>query len=205
MSKTPKICCFTNGELDRESGAYFVWIIETYGEKRSICLLPEGTINDPATCSSATLEYYIAVGDVQSITMRHAMQLLDGKQKEAAIKFIKLCGSRVPRLDQVKMSTKPKVRCFKRLRDNDDGCCGIWIMEADQAHRGIFLHGDRDSIDTPRYSLKELCQMTEKTGDWFTTEEIKPVEVLRLLNTRLSMQRDAITMFLHCGVTGVEC
>lgn len=60
--------------------------------------------------------------------------------------------------------SKPKfygpLRCFRRNRE-DDGRCGIWVMDTNSEFRGDFWHGDKKEIQGTQLSIKTLelyCQ-----------------------------------------------
>ena len=68
-------------------------------------------------------------------------------------------------------NTEYDVRCFRR-RDKGDLRHGVWVMTGEA--RGIFFHGDRNSIDAPKWTIFDL-----ENGSFFiSVDEITPQQVL---------------------------
>lgn len=66
------------------------------------------------------------------------------------------------------------VRCFRRT-DKGKLRHGIWVMT--QESRGLFVHGDHDSIDAPKWSVSELENGLMSSD----AEEVTPAQVLEEL------------------------
>lgn len=67
--------------------------------------------------------------------------------------------SRPPGCEAVESS----IRFFKRM-DKGKKRHGIWIMDTSKKQRGEFIHGDRDEMQGPRYSLAELSKWSAEGG-----------------------------------------
>lgn len=62
------------------------------------------------------------------------------------------------------------VRCF-RTREKGSKRHGVWIMT--QNHRGLFVHGGRDEIQSPAWSVSDLL------SGCGNAEEITPAQALQ--------------------------
>lgn len=79
--------------------------------------------------------------------------------------------------NDVKVITR--MRCFRR---NDKGILrhGLWAMTEEAC--GLFFHGDRDEIQTPRFTIKTLASFRNNGNQvWFEVTEITPSEALEEL------------------------
>ena len=81
------------------------------------------------------------------------------------------------------------VLCFRRLRGGDGERRGVWVMVENR--KGAFFHGDRRTIDTPRYSVDELADMTNPDEDCFTVEPISHAVALAELESWPDGQAEA--------------
>lgn len=73
------------------------------------------------------------------------------------------------------MTPQYDVRCFRR-RENGTLRHGIWVMTRKIGSRGLFVHGDRNEIQAPRYTVEELGSWVN--GGFIDVDEITPAEVL---------------------------
>ena len=65
------------------------------------------------------------------------------------------------------------VRCFRR-RSKGELRHGIWIMTRKTGYRGMFIHGDYNEIEAPKYTVEDLA---EWNGGF--VDEISPEEALQ--------------------------
>lgn len=61
------------------------------------------------------------------------------------------------------------VRCFRRAVSGSLRR-GVWVMTGEA--RGLFVHGDRNEIQAPKWDIADLA------GDILIAEEITPAQVL---------------------------
>jgi hypothetical protein len=69
------------------------------------------------------------------------------------------------------------VRCFKRC-ERGKLRHGVWVMTRPSGARGMYVHGDRNEIQAPAYTVETLQQMN---GDF--VEEITTDEALQLVES----------------------
>ncbi len=97
------------------------------------------------------------------------------------------------------MKIKTTVRCFRRLKDKPHTTrCGIWLMTGPR--RGAFFHGDREEVQTPQYSIKQL----ETNKGLFQIQEISPEEAINELESWPRAQEEAIVIFKRHSRQGKE-
>lgn len=73
------------------------------------------------------------------------------------------------------------VRCFKRL-DKGDLRHGVWIFtepNGPRLHRGAFIHGDRNEVQPPDYTVTDMESMAMcPEAAFIQVKEITPEEAL---------------------------
>jgi len=72
------------------------------------------------------------------------------------------------------------VRCFKRSDATGSLRPGIWIMTRPTGRRGMFIHGDRNEIQSPGYLVEELSEWSRIDEPGIEVEEITPDDVIEL-------------------------
>lgn len=73
------------------------------------------------------------------------------------------------------------VRCFRRIPGGKLRH-GVWLMTQPVGYRGMFVHGDKDEVEPPQFTVEQLAEGDMKAWkrltDLFRVEEITPEQAL---------------------------
>jgi hypothetical protein len=92
------------------------------------------------------------------------------------------------------------VRCFRR-KNKGKLRRGVWLMTRPDGFRGMFVHGDRDDVQAPEWSVEQLAGGATP----FEVEEITPEEAVAELAGWPDAVRAALAAFERHPKGGVPC